>query len=182
MKPTEKDDKMQKINDLPKNRLVKLVSGLKKINFENEAYILAFLNTDSPKKNIEIYKKMIYNSLMFECTDIEDSCDTDRAEEHAMNYFKATNDKYGDAELWVYLLETLNEVFEGYGQLEDYYYEVMSDWFEITIKKIVSLKEKGENVDKFIKKLNVIKKSSENIGCGYGDLVEDFFLEHFNER
>jgi len=82
---------MKKISDLPKNRLVKLVSGLKNINLENEAYILAFLNTDLPEKNIERYKKMIYNSLMFDCTDFEDGCDTDVAEDYAMNYFKATN-------------------------------------------------------------------------------------------
>ncbi len=174
MKSTEKDDKMQKISDLPKNRLVKLVSGLKKINSENEAYILAFMKTDTPQKNIERYKKMIYNSLMFDCTDIEDTCDTDGAEDHAINYFKATNDKYGEDELWVYLLETLNGIFESYGQLEDYYYEVMSEWFEITIKKIVLLKGNDKNVCKFIERLNIIKKSSENIGCVYGDLVEEF--------
>ena len=119
---------------------------------------------------------------MFDCTDLEDGCDTDVAEDHAMNYFKATNDKYGEAELWVYLVEILNEVFESYGQLEDYYYEIMSDWFETTIKKIVSLKEKGENVDEFIEKLKIIKKSSEKIGCGYGDFVEKFFLGNFEKN
>ena len=172
---------MQKINDLPKNRLVKLVSRLKKISLENEAYILAFLQPKALQENIERYKKMIYNSLMFDPIDLEDDYDMEKAEQHARNYFAASKDKLGEAELWLYLVEKGNEITLDYGDIDEGYYDTMCEWFETAVRKIVSLKETGEKVDEFIERARIIYKSTENIGWGYHDFIADVFSEHFGK-
>lgn len=85
------------------------------------------------------------------------------------------------AELYIYAAKIGNQITLDLGDIDEKYYERMENLFEAACAAVNDLPP-GENRSGYIDELKAIARSTDGIGWGYHDSMEDIFCEAFDEN
>ncbi|MCK5149168.1 hypothetical protein KAR48_20605 [bacterium] len=169
---------MQKISDMKKNELIKLVNALKSQGEENRAFIEAFLSRGKFQPNIKRYMQMIDRALDLDpLTNLD--YDLEKMKRHIKSFHRASDDVIMKAKLLVYALEKGNQLILDWGDLGEEYYEEMFEIFQQAVKSVAQLKHAGSDGSVLVEALRRIVISTDGTGYGYHDDMADTYFEYF---
>jgi hypothetical protein len=174
--PTWNDVKTS-IKHLDPPALLNLLKDLYQLSKANKSFLHArFSIGDNP---LQFYKKIIEDALYPDVFDKKSDFDFEGAGRAINEYSKATGDPQGIADLMIYYVEKGNKFTLDYGDIDEGFYDALVEMYGKAIKKVFELPQKTQ--DAYRHRLKKIMKSSDGIGWGYHDGLEDSYFEAFQE-
>ena len=159
---------------LDQKELVKLLGELYRLSSENQDFLNSrFSATGQP---LSPFKEMI-RDCMCPGIDGDDSVQIGKARRAIGNYFKASHDIAGKAELETYFVECGNRFTLRYGDIDEPFYVALNDMYRKAIESALSLS--APQRDKLRIRLKRIMDSSKDLGWGYHDQLREDYYEAF---
>lgn len=156
---------------LDQKELVKLLGQLYRLSSENQDFLNSrFSATGQP---LSPFKEIIRDCM---CPGIssDDSVQIAKAKRAIVNYFKASHDFAGKAELETYFVECGNRFTLKYGDIDEPFYVALNNMYRKAIESVLALPTPQR--DELRIRLNRIMDSSKDLGWGYHDeLCQDYF-------
>ncbi len=174
--PTWNDVKAS-IKGFDRSDLLDLMKDLYQLTEVNKSFLHArFSIGDHP---LQFYKEIIKNALYPDIVNKKSDFDFEGAERAINEYSKATGDPAGTADLMIYYVEIGNKFTLQYGDIYEGFYDALVKMYGKATKKVLEVPQKTQ--DAYRHRLKKIMKSSDGIGWGYHDGLEDYYFEAFQE-
>jgi len=162
------------LKSLTTEELRELTTALGKASKENALLIKMYLNGNSAE-HLESFKDKI--DKLFGNLDRLDF----RAVRHNLTIFRNFSVKPEEvAELYVYAMETGNDITMSYGDIGDRYYTSMENIYRDACEQVAAL-PKSSIADNLKQRLKKTVEITSGIGWGYHDTLGDLFYENFPE-
>ena len=164
------------LGELSQPQLIELMEELCSLNED----VLLFLRTRlmNSSVSIEPYRKKICSAFRVDPM-YNEELEWHAADRAVEQYRMAADDEEGLAELFVLYVKEANDYTLEYGDIDEAYYEVMEESFQKAVDHLLCMREKRKNIDRFIKDLRGVVRSTSGIGWGYHDALSEMFYEAF---
>lgn len=165
------------IKNLDRSELLDLVKDLYQLSKGNKSFLNARYSIgDQP---LQFYKKIIEDALYPDVMDKKSDFDFEGADRAISDYSKATGDPEGIAVLMIHYVEIGNKFTLDYGDINEDFYDALVDMYGKAIKQVLKIPKKKQGI--FRNRLKKIMESSDGIGWGYHDGLEEYYFETFQE-
>lgn len=180
---TEIKKTKRKLTDLSVEELCGFVQELCAINKDNRLFADMFLGNDA-EQCFKATQKKIEKALSYNWNRRGETTKIWNFKEVSLwlkAYRMFRKDLAELAELYIYAAETGNQITLDMGDIDERYYESMENLFETACAAVNDIPS-GESRSEYIDKLKSIAQSTDGIGWGYHDSMEDIFFEAFDEN
>ena len=159
-----------------KAELIELLANLHKVS--EEARLFLGGRFDPSPEALQPYLRALKKAVSTDLIEGEE-IDWASADKVIKNYWLASGNNKGIAELLITYVYEANEFTLEYGDIDEEYYESVEERFQKAVDHLLLMEGQGEEIASHVKVLKDIVDSTSDIGWGYHDALGDMFQNAF---